>query len=440
VNTRSIASVGLAVALVASACAGSDDGETGGSTTVVQFHFTGEPEEAAVYDLLIEAFENQHPDIDVRPTAYGSKDDLLQHLVTSFAGGSAPDVFLLNYREYAQFVTRGALEPIGPRLEDESVARERQAASAESVGVSLDEYYDPPFEAFTLDGELQCLPQNISSLVVYWNRVLFERAGLEPPHAGWTWEEFRQAAIALTGGGNHGLGIGPSMARLAPFVWGAGGEIVDDADEPAHLTLDTPEARDALAFLVGLVRDDHVVPTETDLVAQDLESRFTAGRLGMFLSSRREVPAFREVAGLDWDVAPLPVGAQPATLLHSDGFCLARGGDHLDEATAFAAFAGGPLGQGILSQGGRTVPALRSVAESAAFLDPVSLPEGDQVFLDGIEFMRRTPVISTWPEIEDRIEETLTRAFYEPGYTIDDAIAGIDADTVPLFEEAADAR
>ena len=414
---RSIALLGTLL-LLAAACGGGSDDER----VTIQFHFTGEPEEAAVYDLLIEAFEKEHDDIDVRPTAYGSKGDLLEHLVTSFAGGSAPDLFLVNYREYAQFVTRGAIDAIGPRLDDQ--------------GVDLDEYFDLPIDAFTFDGDLQCLPQNISSLVVYWNKVLFERAGLEPPAAGWTWEDFRETAIALTGGGLHGLGIEPSMPRLAPFVWGAGGEVVDDAESPSRLTLDTPEARRALEFLVGLVRDDKVVPSETDLAAQGLEDRFTAGKLGMFLSSRREVPAFREVAGLDWDVAPLPVGDQPATLLHSDGFCLSRGGDHLDAATSFAAFAAGPTGQGILSFGGRTVPSLRAVAESPSFLDPTTAPEGDQVFLDGIEFMRRTPVVPTWPEIEDKAEEILTRLFYEPGFTIDDAIAALDDETRPLFEEA----
>jgi multiple sugar transport system substrate-binding protein len=57
------------------------------------------------------------------------------------------------------------------------------------------------------------------------------------------------------------------------------------------------------------------------------------------------------------------------------------------------------------------------------------------VFLDGIPDLRRTPVIPTWPEIEDLAEEILTRAFYEPGYTIDDAIAALEDQTSELFAE-----
>lgn len=94
---RAIAAVLVAVAVAAGACGGggSDDG-SGGKQTVIRFQFTGEPEEAAVYDLLIKAFEREHRDIDVRPTAIGKKSDHLAKLVTSFAGGSAPDLFLVN--------------------------------------------------------------------------------------------------------------------------------------------------------------------------------------------------------------------------------------------------------------------------------------------------------------------------------------------------------
>ena len=43
-----------------------------------------------------------------------------------------------------------------------------------------------------------CLPQNLSSLVVYYNRDLFDAAGVPYPEAGWTWAEFLDAAKALT--------------------------------------------------------------------------------------------------------------------------------------------------------------------------------------------------------------------------------------------------
>src|SRR5918999_378608 len=267
------------------------------------------------------------------------------------------------------------------------------------------------------------MPQNISSLVTYYNVDLFEEAGLERPADDWTWDDFRETAIALTNGENYGLGIEPSIIRVAPFVWGNGGEIVDDTDDPTRFTLDTPEAREALEFILGLVRDDGVVPTESDVASKDLETRFGQGTLGMLLSSRRDTPQFREINSLNWDVAPLPVGEEPAGILHSDAYCIAGASDAKEVAFGFVEYATGETGQEITASAGRTVPSLKKVSTSTAFLDPTQPPEHSQVFLDGIPYIQRTPVISTWTEIEDAAEEILTSAFYDDDYTIDDAIA-----------------
>jgi multiple sugar transport system substrate-binding protein len=98
-------------------------------------------------------------------------------------------------------------------------------------------------------------------------------------------------------------------------------------------------------------------------------------------------------------------------------------------------FATGGEGETVAALGGRTVPSLVEVATSGAFLDPSQPPAHSKVFLDGIPSIRRTPVIPTWPEIEDIAEEILTRLFYEDGYTLDDALSDLDDQTTPLFEE-----
>ncbi|MGH2728995.1 MAG: ABC transporter substrate-binding protein [Actinomycetota bacterium] len=406
-----------AVACLVAGCTPDD----GGGGNAVRVQVSGEPEETAVYKAVANAFAKSHPNIDVEVIEVADKDDHLAKLTTSFAGGNPPDVFLINYREYSQFVTRGAIEPVGDFLED--------------GGVSLDDYFPQPIEAFTYDGELQCMPQNISSLVVYYNRTLFADAGLKPPRAGWSWEDFRRTALALTAGDVRGLGIEPNIIRLAPFVWSNGGEIVDDPDAPSRFTLESPEAREAIEFIVSLVRDDEVVPTETEVTAQDLETRFVSGKVGMLLTSRRETPEFREVLGLDWDVGPLPVADDPAGILHSDAYCIAHDSEVHADAFEFVKFATGKEGETVAAFGGRTVPSLIDVANSGAFLDPSQPPSHSKVFLDGIPAIRRTPVIPTWPEIEDLAQEIFTRMFYEDGYTIEDALSDLDDQATPLFEE-----
>ena len=419
----------LVLSLVVVACGsnGDDEDEVGSGKPPageITFQLIGDPEEIVVYESLVESFSKANPDVDVKMVPLADKDDHLAKLTTSFTAGSPPDVFLLNFREYSQFVQTGAVVEIGPRLE--------------SLGIDVNNYYEPPVDAFTYDGELQCMPQNVSSLAVYYNKKLFKKAGLDAPQEGWSWEDFRQTAIQLTQADVRGVGIEPNVIRLAPFVWSNGGEIVDDPDNPTKFTLDDPAAKEALEFFVQLAREDKVIPTEEEITAaEDLESMFAGGKLGMLLTSRRDTPEFREVIELKWDVAALPVAEEPTNILHSDAYCVAAASTEHDAAFAFVKYATGERGQTITALGGRTVPSLESVATSGAFLNPAEPPSNSQVFLDAVDVMRATPVLPTWPQIEDVTEEYLTRAFYEDGYTVDDAINDIESETTSLFEEGA---
>lgn len=402
--------------VVAGAC--SDAGGSGERELTLQV--AGEAEEMSVYRTLVNGYNRTDPDVPVRLIEVANKDDHLQKLSTAFAGGNPPDLFLINFREYSQFAVRGAIEPVGPLLANEDV--------------DLTGYFEEPLEAFTFQGALTCMPQNISSLVVYVNNTVLGAAGLPRPK-DWTWEEFRRYAAEMTSGEIDGVGLEPSLIRLAPFVWSLGGDLVDDLERPTRLTLDTPEGHEALEFIRDVAIESG--PSLEEITAQDLETRFASGKLGMFLSSRRETPVFREVQALDWDVAPLPVADEPASILHSDAYCISSGSDVPAEAADFVAYAVGEEGGTITALGGRTVPALQKIAESGAFLDPVQPPQHAEVFLDAIPALRRTPVIPTWPEIEDVAGEILTRVFYE-GYPIPDAIAEMDERTRPLFLEGSE--
>lgn len=388
---------------------------------VLRVQVSGEPEETAVFRAIAEQYTRTEPDREVEVVTVPSKDDHLASLQTAFAAGDPPDVFVVNYREYAPFVTRGAVQPVGPLLSDR--------------GIDLAAYYDEPLAAFTLDDELQCMPQNVSSLVVYVNTGIFARAGVPVPYDGWSFEEFRTVASQLTAGDVDGVYVEPSIIRAAPFVWSNGGRIVDDPVAPTRLTLAEPASRAALQLLVDLHRKDRVTPSEEDLAAQDAETRFTAGRLAMILSSRRDTPAFREVAGLEFDVVPLPVLGQPSSILHSDAYCVAASSDDEAAAADFVAFATGQDGQTLAALGGRSVPSLTEVAESGSFLTPSRAPTHSQVFLDAIPHLRAVPVLPGWPEIEDVTEEYLTRAFYEEDADLDALLAELEDRTTPMFSQ-----
>jgi multiple sugar transport system substrate-binding protein len=82
----------------------------------------------------------------------------------------------------------------------------------------------------------------------------------------------------------------------------------------------------------------------------------------------------------------------------------------------------GPEGDWITSEAGRTVPSLRSVAGSDAFLDPDADPIHARSFLDQVPSLRAAPIISTWPEIEDTANGLLEGAYSGGGRALEVAM------------------
>ena len=409
-------------ALLGLSCGG-DDGSSGpkrGSS--IQFLVFGEPEELKAYRNVITAFKEREPETDVRLVEASDRSDLIARLSTSFAGGSPPDLFLLNYRFYGQFAARGVLEPVESRVNASKVFQQ-------------EDFYSQALDAFRWEGRLTCMPQNISSLVVYYNKDLFRAAGVEAPADDWHWLEMVDKAKQLTKGDVYGLGVEPSIIRLAPFVWSKGGEVVDDVERPTGLALQGRDALAAATEFFRLSREHGVIPSEAERKSEDEESRFQNGRLGMLLSSRRSTPTFRTITDFDWDIAPLPRLKRPAGILHSDAYCMTRASRDKDAAWRFLEFALGPEGQRITAESGRTVPSLKAVAESDAFLDPNAKPSRSRVFLDTIPYIQRVPSISTWPEIEDVSEGIIEFGLYDD-VPASEVLGRLDAATRPLFARA----
>jgi multiple sugar transport system substrate-binding protein len=107
--------------------------------------------------------------------------------------------------------------------------------------------------------------------------------------------------------------------------------------------------------------------------------------------------------------------------LHADAYCIPAVSKNKPAAWAFVEFANSPAGQAIVAQSGSTVPSLKAVAESPAFLDPAAKPASSKVFLDVIPYIQGVPVMETWVDIEDAVGAELERAFYGEA-TVDQAI------------------
>jgi multiple sugar transport system substrate-binding protein len=416
------------VGLVVTACVSPsvENGESANGVTLTLL-ISGDPTDEAAYQQLIDAFAADHADIAVNLINIPSSGDFRKRLAADFAAGTPPDLFLINYRNLGRFAASGAVEPLTDYL-------------AKSALIKPNDYYPQALAAFQWNGEQICMPQNISSPVIYYNKTLFDAAGLTYPTDAWTWDGFLETAKMMTQDSDndgatdvYGFGIDPTLVRATPFVWMNGGDLVDDPIAPTRLTLDTPESKEALQWFMALQLTHQVTP---DAVAEEAESslsRFINGRLAMFMDSRRAVPEFRAITSFDWDVAALPVGKTQAIILHADAFCLAAAGQQKDAAWTFLEFVNAEAGQTILASTGRIVPSRIDLSTSPVFLDPEAKPANSQAFLDAIPHIRNLPLLATWSDIEGVVNTELKNAFYGAA-TLDEALQAANDHSAEFFQ------
>lgn len=155
--------------------AGAGAAEVGAATIRVGTWESGDS--AELWNQLIDQFRQEYPQIQISfepvPDNYGTK------LLTQMAAGDAPDVFQVGDGDVRMFVERGGTTNLAPYLEGQD----------NLPGLDPSIFYESLYQTGVVDGEPHFLTKDYSPLVVYYNKDLFDQAGVPYPEDGWTWEE-----------------------------------------------------------------------------------------------------------------------------------------------------------------------------------------------------------------------------------------------------------
>lgn len=360
--------------------------------TTVVWSFWGDPGELPPNDEVIAAFQEAYPDIRIEKqhAPWASYFDRIQ---TQMAGGTAPDVMFLN--NIPSYASRGVLQPL-----DELVAES---------GFSLAGYNEQLLRIFSYDGKLYGFPRDNDTTVLYYNKDLFDAAGVGYPSAEWSWDDLREAALALTQRDDRGrtlqYGLALEKNKYPLWIYQNGGQVFDDAIDASEFLMDEPKATEAIQFVADLINKDGSVPSFDAM--QQLGSTtelFSSGRVAMVMTNAARVPTFSE-AGFAWDIAPLPSGPSGirANTLGGAGYVMSVSSEVQEAAWTFLQFLSGPQGQAIFAKTGLAVPALVSAETTEAFLSALPETIDGQVFIDETANGVLFPVFPGWVEIESTL-------------------------------------
>ena len=250
-------------------------------------------------DALIERFEDANPDIRVNHTHFPYAD-YRTRVAAAIPAGEGPDVVQLFYGWLFDYIDAGLLQPLPQDVFPHG---------------EIEAEFFPMVQAMQVDGEYYALPTAVRSLALFWNKRIFDQAGLDPDDPPETLDELMEVAAALTqrdrAGNLTAVGMTAGMTAQDHHWWREvlvrqfGGQPY--SDDNTQVTYDEAGGLEALEFYLGMLDPEEGVSAIGFM--DEPQAAFRAGRAGMHIDGSFRLGALRGTRGLQWGVAELPANA-----------------------------------------------------------------------------------------------------------------------------------
>jgi multiple sugar transport system substrate-binding protein len=324
--------------------------------------------------------------------------DYFTKLRTLIAGGQAPDVVSLNIENMAAFASLGALQDLAPYIAKDQY--------------DLSQYYESTLGMTEFEGKQYGLPASFSTVVLFYNKDLFDKAKISYPDGTWDWNKLIEAGKALTmDTNNDGITdqFGYSSAWWPAYLYMNGADIF--SKDMSKCALTDPAAVEALQKMTDLSLVEKVAPTRGDLSTSSDWDMFMAGRLAMFPVGPWALSPFQGITTFQWDVADMPKMNQQATFLFGNALAITSDSKNKDAAWEYMKFAAGEKGGRIRQNAGYEISPVKVVAENE-FLKSMEgkQPEHGALFMTATSYAHLPPVHPRWSEIHDSIWPELEMA------------------------------
>jgi multiple sugar transport system substrate-binding protein len=343
----------LLVSALAGCGTGEDTKEANNNATkteeVVEVSLAGWGGNQTEQDLLqktLDEFEAAHPHIKVKYEVIS--DQYMDVIKTRLIGGEGPDVFYLDAFEAPALIETGAVEPLNSYVTED---------------FDVEDFEKPLLEAFQQEGTTYGFPKDFSTLALFYNKKMFEEAGLEVPT---TWEELREVSKALTKGTDvYGFGVAPELARQYFFGESLGGKIVTD-NQPTF-------AEDKVVTALQPIIDQHLVDKTS---AQPNEvgagwggEMFGQGKAAMVIEGNWAIPYLQETfPGIDFGTAEVPtVNGNKGTMAYTVAYVMNASSQKKEAAWELLSYLTGKEGMKTWTSKGFALPTRKSVATELGY-------------------------------------------------------------------------
>lgn len=354
-----------------------------------QFSGSGASEEAL--KKMIAKFNEQYPNVKVELQSFGY-DDYFTQLQSKIVGGSAADVFELNFENFVAYASEDVLLDIGDLIGDTSG------------------FNQTALEAFQYDGKQFGIPNSFSNVVLIYNKDLFDKAGVSYPTDDWTWTDMLEAAkkIRALSADTYGLYRPLSFHEFYKGVKQNGGSLL--SEDGKNFTVNLPQNVETLEIMSDWVTGSNVMPSDAQMGGMGDWDLFKSGRLGMIVTGIWAFGDFTDNCDFAWDVAVEPGNTAKATHFFSNAYVVNKEAANPGAAAALAAFlAGSKEAAQIRVDASWELPPVtyQDVLDSYLKVTP---PENREAVFKSLDYLVTPPVVKQQSEMQEIISKHLNNA------------------------------
>lgn len=304
------------------------------------------------------------------------RNQYVEKVLTMMASGTAPDVAQFTPDEFPDYASRGALRSLDPLIKEDKQ-------------FDINVYWEPHVKSFQWKGQQGGVPIYNSPYVLFYNKTMFDKAGIKYPDENWTWhKEVIEAGKALTKEGQFGLGFDGWIGRISAKYWGDGAELFNE--DYTESRFDKPEAIQAVQEFADLRHVHKIAPTPGQTGDMGNDQLFATGRIAMYITGQWVVNNLVKEAGgkFEFDVMLQPKGRKQR-LARLGGGCYSITSDSKQPAVAWKLikWQAGDEVQRRWARAGLQPPAIKSIGESADYLN-VKPPENVKIFVEMTKYSK----------------------------------------------------
>jgi len=383
----------VSAAVLLSGCSSKTAEKTGAgeAVTIRLDQFSGSGASEGALKEMVAKFNEQYPDIKVELQSFGY-DDYFTQLQSKIVGGSAADVFELNFENFVAYASEDVLLDIGALMGDTSG------------------FNQTALKAFQYEGKQFGIPNSFSNVVLVYNKDLFDKAGAAYPTDDWTWTEMLEAAkkIRSLSGDTYGLYRPVSFHEFYKGVKQNGGSLL--SEDGGKFTVNLPQNVETLDIMSGWVTDSNVMPSDAQMGGMGDWDLFKSGRLGMIITGIWAFSDFTDNCDFSWDVAVEPGNTAKATHFFSNAYVVNKETANPEAAAALAAFlAGSKEAAQIRVDSSWELPPViyQDVLDSYLKVTP---PENREAVFKSLDYLVTPPVVKQQSEMQEIITKHLNNA------------------------------